>query len=126
MPRCCFETVTCTQKKFNFKFECEFGIPHSNSYLKTPKIPIPHSHSHLKTPKIPIPHSHSHSKTPKIPIPHSHSHSKTPKIPIPHSHSHLKTPKIPIPHSIPRSESIISLYKKAIFCLFRIELSYID
>ena len=76
--------VTCTQKKLNFKFECEFGIPHSNS------------------------------------------HSKTPKIPIPHSNPHLKTPKIPIPHSIPHSESSISLYKKAIFCLFRIELSYID
>jgi hypothetical protein len=30
--------VTCTQKKLNFKFECEFGIPHSNSHLKTPKI----------------------------------------------------------------------------------------
>jgi hypothetical protein len=91
-------TVTCTQKKLNFKFECEFGIPHSNSHLKTPKIPIPHSNSH----------------------------SKTPKIPIPHSNSHLKTPKIPIPHSIPHSESSISLYKKAFFCLFRIELSYID
>jgi hypothetical protein len=23
--------VTCTQNKLNFKFECEFGIPHSNS-----------------------------------------------------------------------------------------------
>jgi hypothetical protein len=78
------EPVTCTQKKLNFKFECEFGIPHSNSHLKTPKIPIPHSNSHLKTPKIPI------------------------------------------PHSIPHSESSISLYKKAFFCLFRIELSYID
>ena len=65
-----FYTVTCTQKKLNFKFECEFGIPHSNS--------------------------------------------------------HLKTPKIPITHSIPHSESSISLYKKAIFCIFRIELSYID
>jgi hypothetical protein len=105
-------SVTCTQKKLNFKFECEFGIPHSNSHLKTPKIPIPHSNSHLKTPKIPIPHSNSHLKTPKIPIPHSNSH--------------LKTPKIPIPHSIPHSESSISLYKKAFFCLFRIELSYID
>jgi hypothetical protein len=40
--------VTCTQKKLNFKFECEFGIPHSHSHLKTPKIPIPHSHLHLK------------------------------------------------------------------------------
>jgi hypothetical protein len=77
-------SVTCTQKEFNFKFECEFGIPHSHSHLKTPKIPIPHSHSHLKTPKIPI------------------------------------------PYSIPHSESSISLYKKAIFSLFRIELSHID
>jgi hypothetical protein len=92
------QSVTYTQKKLNFKFECEFGIPHSNS----------------------------HSKIPKIPIPHSNSYSKTPKIPILHSNSHLKSPKIPIPHSIPHSESSISLYKNAFFCLFRIELSYID
>jgi hypothetical protein len=108
----CLRPVTCTQKKLNFKFECEFGIPHSNPHSKTPKIPIPHSNSHLKTPKIPIPHSNSHLKTPKIPIPHSNSH--------------LKTPKIPIPHSIPHSESSILLQNKAFFSLFRIEFNYID